>query len=183
MEEYVKAVESQIAENHLTEPIPVGHSMGGAIAIQLALRDTVLAGLVLVGTGARLRVRPEILKLRGNYAEACKFIAQCSVSTAADPVIVDSIAMEMLKVDPYVTYGDFVTCDKFDRLKEVERIRCPTLIVCGSEDTLTPPKYSVYLHERIRNSKLVVIPGAGHSVMLEKHREFGDAIASFLASL
>jgi len=184
IEEYVQAVESQIEENHITDPIPVGHSMGGAIAIELALKNPHLKGLVLAGTGARLRVRPDFLsKIRENYAEACRLIAQWSVSATSEPVTVQSIAQEMLKVNSDVAYGDFMACDKFDRMKDVKRINCPTLIICGEDDRMTPPKYSQYLHEKIRNSRLLVVPGAGHSVMLEKHREFSDAIATFLASL
>lgn len=184
IEAYANAVEKYIENNHISNPVPVGHSMGGAIAIELALRNSDLAGLVLVGTGARLRVHQDILsKIHENYAEACKLIAQWSVSTTCDPVIVNRIAQEMLKISPTVTYGDFVACDKFDRMKDIDRIQTQTLIICGADDRLTPPKYSQYLHEKIRDSRLVVIPGAGHAVMLEKYRELGDELATFLASL
>ena len=61
---------------------------------------------------------------------------------------------EMLKINPEVTYGDFIACDRFDRMKEVEGIHCPTLILCGADDRLTPPKYSQYLHERIPRFKV-----------------------------
>jgi pimeloyl-ACP methyl ester carboxylesterase len=67
-----------------------------------------------------------------------------------------------------------------DRLAE---IACRSLILCGEEDRMTPVKYSQYLHEKIKGSELVIIPGAGHSVMLEKHREFNRALDGFLASL
>jgi pimeloyl-ACP methyl ester carboxylesterase len=184
IEEYAKVVEKYIEENHITKPIPVGHSMGGAIAIELALENAKLKGLVLVGTGARLRVRPEFLsKIRENYPEACKEIAQWSVSSTSVPATIQSIAQEMLKVNSEVTYRDFMACDRFDRMKDVERINCPTLIVCGEDDRMTPPKYSQYLHDKIRNSRLLSIPDAGHSVMLEKHRDVCEAIATFLASL
>jgi pimeloyl-ACP methyl ester carboxylesterase len=89
----------------------------------------------------------------------------------------------MLNVNAQVTYGDFVACDGFDRIADVQRVEAPTLVICGAEDQMTPTRYSQYLHEKIRNSKLVVIPGAGHSVMLEKHREFNEALDAFLSSL
>jgi pimeloyl-ACP methyl ester carboxylesterase len=53
----------------------------------------------------------------------------------------------------------------------------------GADDRMTPVKYSQYLHEKIVNSSLVVIPDAGHNVMLEKHREFNAAVEAFLDSL
>jgi pimeloyl-ACP methyl ester carboxylesterase len=184
IEDYATFIEKLIEEKALSSPILVGHSMGGAIAMTYALRNPKLKGLALVGTGARLRVDPRILsKIRENYQEASKLIAAWSVSRTCDPVIVDRLAAEMLKVKAEVTYGDFAACDKFDRMKDVENISCRTLIVCGSDDRLTPVKYSQYLHDRIRDSQLVVIPEAGHSVMLEKYRAFNEALNTFLGSL
>lgn len=184
VEDYVAFIENLVDISAIRNPILVGHSMGGAIAITYALRNSNLTGLVLVGTGARLRVDPTILtKIRENYKEASELIAAWSVSPACDSVIVDRLVTEILKVKPEVTYGDFVACDKFDRMDDLGRITCRTLVVCGSDDRLTPVKYSQYLHSKIRDSELVVIPGAGHSVMLEKHRAFNEALDAFLDSL
>jgi pimeloyl-ACP methyl ester carboxylesterase len=184
IEDYVEFIEKFIENRALSSPILVGHSMGGAIAMTYALRNPKLTGLVLVGTGARLRVDPSILtKIGENYEEASKLIAAWSVSSTCDSAIVDRLATEMLNVAPQVTYGDFAACDKFGRMNDVENITCKTLIVCGSDDRLTPVKYSQYLHDKIKDSQMVVIPGAGHSVMLEKHRAFNEALDTFLGSL
>lgn len=184
IEDYFSFIERLIEDGAINAPILIGHSMGGAIAMTYALRNPNLKGLVLVGTGARLRVHPDILaRIRTNYEQATKLIASWSVSPACDPVIIDRMAAEMLKVKSRVTYGDFAACDNFDRMNDLERISCKTLIVCGADDQLTPVKYSQYLNEKILNSRLVVIPGAGHSVMLEKHRAFNEVLDTFLGSL
>jgi pimeloyl-ACP methyl ester carboxylesterase len=88
---------------------------------------------------------------------------------------------ELLEVPAEVTYGDFQACDRFDDMNEISRIDLPTLLVCGEDDALTPVKYSQYMKERIRGARIVVIPGAGHSVMLEKPEELNNALRSFLA--
>jgi pimeloyl-ACP methyl ester carboxylesterase len=184
IEEYASWVEGYIGKKAVKDPVLVGHSMGGAIAITLALRNSHLAGLILVGTGARLRVHPNILsKIKENYEEASKLIGSWSVSPSSDPIIAERIAEELLQMNPEVTYGDFMACDKFDRMNDVHKIACKTLIAVGADDLMTPVKYSQYLHEKIGKSKLVVIPGAGHSVMLEKHRSFNAAVQDFLDSL
>ncbi|RLF13418.1 MAG: alpha/beta hydrolase, partial [Thermoprotei archaeon] len=67
-----------------------------------------------------------------------------------------------------------------DRLSEV---KVPTLILVGSEDKLTPVKWAEYLHKHIAGSRLVVVEGAGHASMLEKPKEFNEALRSFLRSL
>jgi len=182
--DYAQSVRDRIRHHSWRDIILVGHSMGGAIALELALGNQALRGLVLVGTGGRLRVRPEFIsELRANYAEAAKLIASLSVSPRADPIIIDRLADDLLKVNPQVTLGDFLACDKFDRMNDLEKVTCRTLVVCGEDDKMTPEKYSRYLHEKIRDSKLEIIPGAGHSVMVEKHRAFNQAIERFVASL
>lgn len=184
IEDYASSVEEHIKKKAVKDPVLVGHSMGGAIAITLALRNSDLVGLVLVGTGARLRADPKILTgINENYEEVSKLIGTWSVSPSSDPVIAERIAEDLLKVKPEVAYGDFIACDRFDRMNDVQRITCKTLIVVGADDRMTPVKYSQYLHEKIVNSRLVVIPDAGHSVMLEKHRAFNDAVEVFLDSL
>lgn len=121
IEDYVTYIEKLVEKKTIDSPILVGHSMGGAIAMTYALRSSDLKGLVLVGTGARLKVDPRFMsKIRESYEEACKLIAAWSVSPACDPVIVDRISAEMLKVKAEVTYGDFAACNKFDRMNEVE---------------------------------------------------------------
>jgi pimeloyl-ACP methyl ester carboxylesterase len=184
IEGYANWVEEYLQTSAGRDLVLVGHSMGGAIAIECALHKLDLKGLVLVGTGARLRVRQDIFsKILEDYEEAGKFIARLSVSPNCDPIVAERIAKEMLKVKAKVTYGDFVACNGFDRMAEIGNIHTRALVICGAEDQLTPPKYSQYLHEEIKNSRLAVIPGAGHSVMLEKHREFNEALEVFFASL
>ena len=181
--EYARSVANYIIQQSIIEPVLVGHSMGGTIAIEYALSNSNLKALVLVGTGARLRVRPEFLsELRLNYENACREIATWSVSPSSDPIVGERLANDLMKVNPVTAYNDFSACDKYDRMEDVAKVRCPTLILCGADDRMTPPKYSRYLHEKIVDSELVLIPGAGHSVMLEKHKEFNKALEDFLVS-
>ena len=181
--EYVESVEEYLEKNAIRNPVLVGHSMGGAIAIEYALGHTDLDGLVLVGTGARLRVSQDLMgMIMQDYRIASRSIAKMSVSPNCGEVLVEKIAQEILKVRAEVTYGDFEACNRFDRMNDVEKIDCRTMIICGADDQLTPPKYSRYLHEKIRNSRLHIIAGAGHSVMLEKHREFNLLLEAFSAS-
>jgi len=184
VDDYARVVEHQIDEKGITDPIIVGHSMGGAIAIEIALRRRELRALVLVGTGARLRVRAEFLaKVKEDYEKAAKLLAAWSVSASADPILVDRIARDLVKVKAEVTLGDFTACDRFDRMDRVGEIDCRTLVVCGEDDRMTPKKYSQYLHEKIKNSEVAIMPGAGHSVMLEKPREFNRVLEAFFVSL
>jgi pimeloyl-ACP methyl ester carboxylesterase len=184
VEEYANFVEDYIRNGNVERAVLVGHSMGGAIALTLALRKLPLAGLALVGTGARLRVHPDLLaKVKENYGEASRLVGQWAVSPNSDPVIAERIAEDMLRVRPEVALNDFMACNQFDRMDDMQNTTCRTLIIVGADDRMTPVKYSQYLHDKIVGSKLILIPGAGHSVMLEKPRMFNDALQGFLDSL
>jgi pimeloyl-ACP methyl ester carboxylesterase len=60
-------------------------------------------------------------------------------------------------------------------------IHCPTLVLVGAEDTLTPPALSDVLHRGVSGSELAVIPAAGHLSNLEQPGAFNAAVAAFLA--
>ena len=161
-----------------------GHSMGGAIVQTLALtHPEVIRGIVLVGTGARLRVLPLILDgINTNFEETIPKIVQFAYSRKAPPNLTEDGVAKMLKCRPEVLHGDFSACDRFDVMKEVEKIDLPTLILCGEDDALTPVLYSRFLHSRIKGSKLEVLPNAGHMVMLESPEAFNDKVREFIAT-
>jgi 3-oxoadipate enol-lactonase len=62
-------------------------------------------------------------------------------------------------------------------------VSVPTLIVCGDEDTLTPPSDSEAMHRAIAGSRLVLLPGAGHLSSLETPEPFNESLHAFLATV
>jgi pimeloyl-ACP methyl ester carboxylesterase len=56
----------------------------------------------------------------------------------------------------------------------------PTLVLCGTDDSLTPQKYSLYLNKAVQGSELLLIEGAGHMVMMENPEAVGRAIREFI---
>ena len=59
-------------------------------------------------------------------------------------------------------------------------IHCPTLVVVGEEDAITPPAVSEEMQRGIAGAELVVIPGAGHMSNMEQPAAFNAALARFL---
>jgi pimeloyl-ACP methyl ester carboxylesterase len=64
-----------------------------------------------------------------------------------------------------------------ERLGEIEH---PTLVIVGTADQLTPPKYARFLTEHIPNARLVLVEDASHMVMLERPLEVTGAVREFL---
>jgi 3-oxoadipate enol-lactonase len=69
-----------------------------------------------------------------------------------------------------------------DLTQQAARLTVPTLILCGSRDTLTPPTLSEQLHRLIPGSRLSVLDGAGHMLLLERPDLVNEAMASFVRS-
>ncbi len=181
---YAEHVYSFLKAMGLSKVFLVGHSMGGAIVQTLALTHSeVIKGIVLVGTGARLRVFPVVLNgINNDFEETVRKITQFAYSRKAPVDLIEKGVLDLMKCRPEVLYGDFLACDRFDIMNEVEKIDLPTLILCGEEDELTPVKYSQFLQNRIKGSKLEVLPHAGHMVMMESGKAFNEKIAEFIST-
>ena len=180
--QYSSAVMSFLDVLGVEQAVLAGHSMGGAIAQTTALEfpDRV-RGLVLVGTGSRLRVLPRILEgTLSDYAATVELICQSAYSENAPAELVRMGRKQMLRVPAQVLHDDFAACNAFEITERLGEIRCPTLVVCGTEDRLTPPKYSTFLAERIPGAQLVLVEGAGHMVMIEKERQVAEAMSRWL---
>ena len=162
-----------------------GHSMGGAITQTVALTaPELLRGVVLVGTGARLRVFPRLFELLAtDHAAAVEFVTGYAWSPSAAPALREAGRRAMAATPVAVTTGDFRACDAFDVMEGIGRVALPTLVVVGADDQLTPPKYADFLATAIGGARLVNVPRAGHFVSLEQPDAVNDAIRAFLASL
>jgi len=163
----------------------VGHSMGGAIVLELALKPPDgLKGIVMVGSGAKLAVTRAIFQmLSGNPEAFFETIGRFAFSSAAPVALVERFVRVAKQCPPPVIFNDFQACDHFDIRNRLPEIRIPTLVLCGEEDQLTPVKYSRYLHENIPTSRLIIIPNAGHMVMSEQPDTLNRTIESFLDTL
>jgi pimeloyl-ACP methyl ester carboxylesterase len=162
-----------------------GHSMGGGIAQTLALgRPDRLRGLVLIGTGARLRVLPRILELfREGLPEALELVASLAYSPRTPPGSVAEAERALRETPMPVTLGDFMACDRFDVMTRLHGVEIPTLVLGGRDDRVTPPKYAAFLAGAIPGARLVEIEAAGHFPQLEQPAAVNAAVRAFLAAL
>jgi len=185
VERYAEDVAYVIDAVAPTPPILAGHSMGGAIAQIVALNfPDKISGLILVGTGCRLKVVPSILNgLLEDFEETVEMINHYAFSKMTPETLVQQSTDEMVKTPPSVLHGDFLACDRFDTCDKLGDISLPTLILCGEDDQLTPVKYSEFLLKILPNARLQIFPEAGHMVMMEKPEEVNTAIRRFVTSM
>ena len=167
--EYVAWVAAFLDAIQARQSILVGHSMGGAIAQLFGLtHPDRAAGLVLVGTGAKLRVAPKILELTQNdLSAAADLISQYQWGPHVSEQIIRLGKQQLRANRNAVIHGDYGACNAFDVMDRLGAIQAPTLIIAGMADQLTPPKYAAFMAEKIPHARLVSVPEAGHMVMLE----------------
>jgi pimeloyl-ACP methyl ester carboxylesterase len=82
---------------------------------------------------------------------------------------------------PVEAYRATVRClTTFDRREAIGRIAAPTLLLAGERDPLAPPRTMERMAQAIRDSRLVVLPGAGHLAHLECPEAFNATVRDFL---
>jgi pimeloyl-ACP methyl ester carboxylesterase len=174
-----------VATIGLERTILAGHSMGGAVVLEATLQQPQpVDALVLVASGARLRVNPALFRAWEEEANSAahRMVESCYGPDSPDRLRAWSLA-QFVGVRPEVVLDDWRACDRFDRMAQLEQIRQPALVVCGSMDRLTPPKFSQYLADHLPHATLALVDRAGHMVMLEKAGDLNRAMLRFLSRL
>ena len=181
---YSRALLKWLQDMDINQGIIVGHSMGGAIALGLALDfPEHVHSLVLIGAGARLRVAPQFIESTASsttFYNAVELISAKSFAAQTSPRLIELAANRMAETRPTVLHADFLACDAFDVTERVAQIVQPTLVVCGSEDQMTPLRSSQFLAGAIPAARLEIIPATGHMVMLENPQEVAGLLLNFL---
>jgi pimeloyl-ACP methyl ester carboxylesterase len=182
VEAYADFIELFVSRLDFDDVTLIGHSLGGAIVQTLALKTPPwLSRIILVGTGARLRVAPEILDgLFSNFAQTIDLICEWAYGPTASKDLIEKGRARLLQIPAEVIHADMSACNQFDVINSVHDIRLPALVVSGSGDRLTPINYGEYLHSNIADSTHVVIEDGGHMMALEKPDELINSVVDFL---
>jgi 3-oxoadipate enol-lactonase len=189
VEDSAREVIRQIKDEGLSRPVLVGHSMGGGVALSLALQEPGLpAALALVASGARLRMRAGLidgarqtaqLSAAGQITERVIPLEQV-VSPHASSEVRSWVRQHFGRSTAQATYADFVATNGFDFMQRLHEIMQPTLVLAGEDDIWTPPKFQHYLAEGLAHGRLVMLPQAGHYPFIEHADAFNAELERFL---
>ncbi len=182
---YVDAIYSMLNDLKFGSVNLIGHSMGGAIVLHLALQfsNSIIDKLILIGTGAKLRVASTFFEaIETDFEYFLELLSRVAYYSKTDPQIKFENEKALRRTGAKVYYQDFEICDHFDIRSELNEIKNQVLIIVGEDDKMTPVKYSEYLHQNLDNSQLEVIPKSGHFVFQEAPDQVSDLIYNFLSS-
>ena len=173
----------------------LGLSMGGFVAMRLALRHPELVrSLMLLSTSADEEPHEHLFryKLMGFIARwiSMRLVAGKVKDIMFGKKFMNDPAREAEREEwrqrllsnhrvgaTRAARGVLTRLPVYD---QIDKIHVPTLIIVGEEDIATTPEKARRVHERIAGSKMVVIPGAGHTVTVEEPAAVNDALTSFL---
>ena len=157
----------------------VGLSMGGMIALQLALRHPeCVRSLSLVDTSpafgldgtdpaAWRAARLAPLEAGAQISEFAEPVLRGVMGPNPDPAAVDAAVASMLRVPISGLMQTIAALPDHDVRDRLSTINAPTLVVVGELDEETPPAYSEALVAGIPGARLEVIPGVGHLTPFE----------------
>ena len=181
VDDYAGAVRAELTRRGLGHVCLIGHSLGSAIALRMAVDYPALVSrLVLVGAGARMRVLPALLEEARTDPSSAKWKLVEMGFAPAHQSQARPFFEHLAPTAPGMLYRDLAACDSFDIMSELGHIAQPTLIVTGEEDRLTPPKYAHFLAEHLDNAHLALLPNAGHYAQIEAPEAVASAIRAWL---
>ena len=167
----------------------VGLSLGSAIALDCAAEHPQrVRSMVLVGIGLEMQVSPALLKYtREDPPKATEFIVGYGhgrpshlgrAPTPGNWMLGSGLAL--IQRNPEALRRDFLVCSQWEGAPLAPRVDCPTLIVMGSEDRMTPPRGGRQLAEGIAGGQFEMVSGVGHMVPVEAPRPFLKRLLEFL---
>jgi pimeloyl-ACP methyl ester carboxylesterase len=192
---FVEDLEALLEHLGRPEPILVGHSMGGAVALEHAARRGKTRALALLdvargGTAATRRTLHRALRVRFAYRNRDQAIARFRFvppAQHAPEALRRAIASHSVRELPDGGFGF-----KFDprwfalpphRLPSLSSVHCPTLLVRGAESALLTQQGAEELLREIPGAELALIPQAGHHVHLDAPEAVLASLLAFLRDL
>lgn len=179
---------AKFIDEHIQEPVTiVGNSMGGHIGLILTTtRPDLVQNLVLTGSsGLYERTFGDSFPRKSDK----DYIKRKTQEVFYDPdVATDELVDEVFgivndRMKGIKTVMLARSAIKHNMLNDLPNIKCPTCIIWGRQDNVTPPEVAEDMHKYIPNSSLFWIEQCGHAAMMEKPKEFNEILYNWLKSI
>ncbi len=179
LDDYVELIKVFIKDKNIIDPIILGHSFGGRIAIKYASLYKVNKLILVDSAGIRpknylyTKIKIMLYKLKKHWYKLTKNVMKYHnliKNSGSDDYKKASLNMKMTLTK--------IVNENLDHL--LKQIKAETLIIWGKNDNTTPLRDAKKLHRKIKNSGLVVIEGVGHFPYLDAPYYFRQILKAYL---
>lgn len=180
--EYSDLIKGVVDALGLDSFVIVGHSMGGSIGLDYALRYSGVEALILVGAGANWDIDLDFVELfRTDFERAVTEGLRMNFGEKTPWSIRELHEWNNRTTPVDSQVGDFLACNEFDVEKELGRVDIPACVLCGEEDPYAHE--SRVLIEKMPRAQAHWLPGIGHSPSIEYPLATNKIMLDFLKSL
>ncbi|MCF7929393.1 MAG: alpha/beta hydrolase [Spirochaetales bacterium] len=184
---YADYLRNLISGLNLPTPVPViGHSLGGAVSISLALRNPQLVSRLMLVDSAPLdglhtpeEHYPVIEQYKSNDKLLFKAL-QAVTPTLQDTALLNRLVEEAKKMNPEAFSANARALDRFDYQGKGNVYTGPVEVLVGDQDILITPDMARRTADAFPDGNLTVLEGVGHSVMIEDPPRFIRILKDFL---
>lgn len=179
LSDYVLFLRDYIIRYNLQNPIILGHSFGGRIAIKYASLFNDVSKLILVDSAGIKRVSLKTKYKIIKYKFLKKWYKLIHNQTMYQKLLRNSGSNDY-KVATPIMKQTLSLVTKEDLRKYIKKIKTETLILWGHNDKVTPYKDALYLKRHLKNSGLVTFDNTGHFPYLENKSHFNLVLKDYL---
>lgn len=183
--QYAEVISDLMSYCHLVNPIIIGHSFGGKVALQLA-NQLLIQKLVLIGSSGVKLPKPLKVKVKIYTYKLMKWLNRLAtiIYHQKEPTHLESYRRQLGSADYRQATGIMrrilvKTVDE-DLRSIMPAIKVPTLLLWGTQDKVIPLAAGKIMQTQLPKAKLSVIADAGHSPHLDNPTAIIEAIDSFL---
>lgn len=166
-----------------------GHSMGSLVALETAVASPELTErLVLVATADRMQVHPDLLAAAERRDPLAAQLMVGWMHTGSQRLgghpqpgsWLAGVSDRLLQRHLHVLATDLAACDAYPAIERAPGVGCPTLVVAGARDKMTPASAGRRLAQAIPQARVEVLSDAGHMALADHPRQVLDLLAGFL---
>ena len=181
LNDYCQYVLAFLKSKKIKSPILVGHSLGGAIATQIASSNPKIPKSIILLSSASIRhLLPQPWRFLQSFTLPLKPIIRPFRKQILKLAHLDASDYEILKTkDEKDTFRNLI---HHDQRQTLSKISCPTLILWGDQDSFTPLSDGQKINSLIKKSVFKTFPNSGHFFYLDYQQEVADTITDFIKS-
>lgn len=180
IDDYANFLEEFVKINNIENPILIGHSFGCRIAIKYASRQNQVKEMVLTGAAGIIDKKSILYYLRVYSYKFIKLFKDVPFVKYYIQEAMENSGSEDYKNSSSIMKGVLRNAVNEDLTPLLKEVKCPVLLIFGSNDDATPVWMGKIMEKEMANAKLIIYPNATHYAYLERIDQFSSDMNAFL---